>query len=301
MEMIRKALIEVLEEVNTKKTIKLPYSKEELKGIIFDKKIDDNKKEYYVIAKELNKVIHKINFTNISFDDVNVEKVDFSKMHCVKINPQKVYKKSLEYANVTGVKFITDDDKNSQTDLFENVRIRGTKFDRNKKIKLNPQTVFRKDLTESKLKGINFTGCSFDDVTLVNTDFTGSTGVIINPQTIKDKRLTGAKLYGVNLKGNSFDNAKINHADFTGSIGARINPNTINNVWYKSSISKFVDSDSTGLNCTNCTDAILTCLPNPDVVIERAIFNEENLKKIYEEQEKELEKNKEKIKELIFK
>ena len=95
MEIIRKSIIEVLEEIDVNKPIKLPYSKNELKEIIFDKKTDDDRNEYYVIASEIKKIIHKINLINLSFDDVNVKKIDFSKMHGVNINPQKVYKKSL--------------------------------------------------------------------------------------------------------------------------------------------------------------------------------------------------------------
>lgn len=295
MEIIRKSIIEVLEEVDIKETIKLPYSKNELKGIIFDKKIDDNRNEYYVIAREIIKVISQINLINVSFDDVRVENVDFSKMHGVKINPQKVYKKNLEGADLTGVKFISDKKKSSEIDLFQGVSIRGAKFGKNQKIKINPQTIYQKDLTKTKLNGIDFTDCSFDEVILTGTDFTGTKGVKINPQTVKYKRLTSAKLFGVDFTGYSFDEAKINYANFTGSIGAVINPNTIDNIEFR--IGGDLTSNTTGFFNTNCKDAILTDLPNSDIITDCAIFNEDNLRQLREEKEY----HKEKIKALILK
>lgn len=293
MEMIRRAIIEVLEENEIEKPIILHYSKEELKDIIFDKEIVDNRKKCYVIAKEINKVIHKINFINISFDDVNVERFDFSKMTGVKINPQKVYKKSLQYANLSGVEFISGKGKNSRIDMFEGVNIRGVKFEGNKNIRINPQTIYQKDLTETKLNGIDFTDCSFDDVTVVNADFTGATGVKINPQIIKNKQLTKAKLFGVDFTGYSFDNAIINYTDFTGSIGAIINPNKINNIEFR--IGGELTSNTTGFYNTNCIDVILTDIPNPDIIVDGALFNDDNINQLKEEKEK----HKEKIKTLI--
>lgn len=293
MKIVRNALLEVLEGVEVETPVLLSYSKEELKEIFFDKKVDNNNKEYYVIAKELNKIIHKIDFANISFDDVKVEKVDFSNMTGVKINPQKVYKKSLAYANLSNVEFITDEVEISSTDLFNEVDIHGAKFENNNDVKVDPQTVFKKDLTKAKLTGIDFTNCSFDDVILVGTDFTGTTGVKINPQTIKDKQLTEAKLFGVDFTGCSFDNAKINYADFTRSIGAKINPNKINNDGFR--VDGKLIKESTGFNHTNCIDVILTDIPNPDVITEGAIFNEDNINALKEEKERQ----KEKIKSLI--
>lgn len=206
----------------------------------------------------------------------------------IKINPQKVYKKSLAYANLSNVEFIFDELECSLTELFKGVDIRGAKFENNSNVKIDPQTVFNKDLTNTKLNGIDLTNCSFDDVILVGTDFTGTVGAKINPQTIKWKKLTEAKLFGVDFTGYSFDGVKLNFTDFTGSIGARINPNKIANCGFR--VDGYLIRESTGLNHTNCMDAILTDIPNSDIIIEGAIFNEDNINALKEEKERQKEK-----------
>lgn len=295
MEIIRRTLLEIIDEFEVNEPILLPYSNEELKEIIFDKKIEDCRREYYVIAKELRKIIHKINFSNISFDNVNIEKLDLSNIKGVKINPQTVYKKSLAHANLTYAQFISNEIDVDSCDLFKGVDIRGTRFGNNNKIIINPQIILGKDLTKTKLAGIDFTDTSFDGVIIVGTDFTGTTGVKINPQTVKNKQLTDAVLCNVDFTGYSFDDSKINHADFTGSIGARINPNKISNLG--SRVDGMLTHNSTGFNHTNCIDVILTDLPNSDIIRDGATFNEDNLRQLREEKQY----HKEKIKSLIFK
>jgi len=283
MEIIRKSLLEVLEEIELNEPILLPYSTEELREIIFNRENKDSKKEYYVIAKELRKILHKIDFSNICFDNVNIEKLDLSKLKGVKINPQKVYKKSLYEANLTNAQFISDEIDVESPDLFKGVDIRGTTFGNNNKIAINPHIILGKDLTETKLNGIDFTNCSFDGTIIVRTDFTGTIGVKINPQTVNDKRLTGSILCNVDFSGFSFDETKINHANFTGSIGARINPNKISNLGFR--IDGMLTYDSTGFNHTTCIDATLTDLPNSDIIKDGAKFNEDNLKQLKKENE----------------
>lgn len=58
-------------------------------------------------------------------------------------------------------------------------------------IRINPQTIYYKQLGAAKCKGVEFIG-SFDEVLVVNTDFTGSRGAKINPQIIQSKDLSGA-------------------------------------------------------------------------------------------------------------
>ena len=283
MEIIRKSILEVLGENEVIEPILLPYSTEELREIIFNRENKDSKKEYYVIAKELRNIIHKIDFTNISFDNVNIEKLDLSKLKGVKINPQKVYKKSLYEANLTNAQFISYEIDVESPDLFKGVDIRGTTFGNNNKIAINPHIILGKDLTKTKLRGLDFTDVSFDGVIIVGTDFTGTTGVKINPQTVKHKHLTAAILCNVDFTGFSFDNTRINHANFTGSIGARINPNKVDNGGFR--VDGMLTYNSTGFNGTNCKDAILTDLPNSDIIIDGAKFNEDNLKQLKEENE----------------
>lgn len=94
-----------------------------------------------------------------------------------------------------------------------------------KGVKLNPQTVYAKDLTKAKCKGVLFTG-PFDDVCIVRTSFKGSKGARVNPQTIKDKDLRKTKCADVKFIG-PFNDVKISGTDFESSTCARINPQKI--------------------------------------------------------------------------
>ncbi len=82
-------------------------------------------------------------------------------------------------------------------------------------IKINPQTIFCKNLNGAICSGVEFIG-PFDDVKVFKTNFTGSIGAKINPQTISCRNLSGAICNGVEFIG-SFDGVKTSGTDFTGS------------------------------------------------------------------------------------
>lgn len=104
---------------------------------------------------------------------------------------------------------------------FNDVYLRLCNFEGLKGIKINPQVVYKKDLSNCKFNGVTFAG-SFDGTICSNADFTGSTGVIINPQKIANKNLCKSKLSGVKFIG-KFNDVLVMNADFTGSEGAIIN------------------------------------------------------------------------------
>ena len=95
-------------------------------------------------------------------------------------------------------------------------------------IKLDPHSIYNKDLSNSKCKGVNFIGFAgylpvkFDDVDVSGTDFTGSKGAKINPQTIANKSLENTNCCDVEFIGTgeeepSFENVNINGTIFEGS------------------------------------------------------------------------------------
>ena len=92
-------------------------------------------------------------------------------------------------------------------------------------ISINPQTIYKKDLSNAICQGVKFIGL-FDGVDISGANFTGSKGAKINPQTIFVKDLERTKCTDVEFIG-PFDDAKISGANFTGSKGAKINPQTI--------------------------------------------------------------------------
>ena len=114
---------------------------------------------------------------------------------------------------------------------FDGVNISGTDFTGSKGVRINPQTIYAKNLSNAICQGVKFIGL-FDGVNISGANFTGSKGAKINPQTIFVKDLERTKCTDVEFIG-PFDDAKISGADFTGSKGAMIDPQTIydKNLW----------------------------------------------------------------------
>ena len=108
---------------------------------------------------------------------------------------------------------------------FANFYCKSFNFMGLKGVKINPQTIYDKDLTKAKCKGVLFTG-PFDDVFVARTSFKGSKGVRINPQTVKYKDLRKTKCADVKFIG-PFNDVKVSGTDFESSTCARINPQTI--------------------------------------------------------------------------
>lgn len=181
----RHAIAEVLSDVKTDRPIVLPFSKEEVIKLLFDKKIDKNGKKYYEINKTMDNVKNKIDFSDVPFDDVKVSSKDFTGTKGVKINPQTIYQKDLSGTILNGVEIIGQNSIN-KVDIFEGVSLAHTNFKGSSGAHMNPQTIKNKALTGSNLSGIDFTGCSFDGVNIRGANFAGSIGVKINPFLVSE-------------------------------------------------------------------------------------------------------------------
>ena len=152
---LRKILIEELTDYDGEKTILLPFSNKLLRKIFF------NEHEF---APEVKSIIYKIDFSNISFKGFNAYGYDFSKLHGVKINPQKILEKDLTNSDCEGVTFIGP---------FDGVKVRGTSFKGSKGAKIDPQIVYNKDFSYSDCYDVEFIG-SFDGVILHEANLKGS-------------------------------------------------------------------------------------------------------------------------------
>ncbi len=164
---------------------------------------------------------------------------------------------------------------------FEGVFLRGIDLSKTYGIKFNPQLIYNKDLSGTKLnENIEIIGNErmnqidlFEGVCIKGTEFNGCKNVIINPQTIAEKEFSDASLKGVRFNG-SFDGVKLWKTNFSGSIGAQIDPKTVRHLDY----------------CVS-TDAILLDLP-----AERGGYGAKN----YNELLKKRDEYKEAFKELIL-
>ena len=198
--MVRKVLYERLLKLGSKikEPIKLDIEKELLEAILFDKQENGGKKFAHRFDEEFehpfDKIIYKIDLTDVSFDGVYVGSIDFTGSKGVKINPQTIKNKVLFGTKLSGVEIIGP---------FDGVDIRTTDFTGSRGAKINPQTVKSKRLCGTELCDTEIIG-SFAGVDITGTDFTGSKGAKLDPQTVKNRNLDGTTLRDVKIEG-SFD------------------------------------------------------------------------------------------------
>jgi len=181
----RLAICRALNTIYKEKPILLPYPQEELIELIFDQKKDENGSIYYEFNSTIYSIISKIDFSNVPFDNVKLAGYDLSRSYGIKFNPQTIYDKDLRGTFLcTQVEVIGNNEQN-QKDLFEGVKIEGTKFKDCQNVIINPQTVFFKNFAHTALQGVDFSGFSFDGADVYLASFAGSKGAKINPNTVK--------------------------------------------------------------------------------------------------------------------
>ena len=205
---IRRVLIEELskyKESGLKEYITLDIDKEILHDILF-------KDHKFAIPNDLWKLL---DLSNVSFDGICVEYIDFTKSKGAVIDPQTVWNKDLTGTKLADVKI---------EGSFDGVYVYGADFTGSDGAVIDPQKVKYRSLYETKLTDVKIEG-TFDDVYVVKTDFIGSNGAIIDPQTVYDKSLYETKLTDVEIKG-SLDGVEVERADFTGSSGAKMDIDT---------------------------------------------------------------------------
>ena len=104
---------------------------------------------------------------------------------------------------------------------FENQDITFIDF-KNTNAKIDPQTIYEKDLQNTKLAG-DFKDKSFDGTYICGTDFSGATNVHINPQTIKYKKIINSNVKNVDFDKNSFDGVEIENTNIEDSLNCELN------------------------------------------------------------------------------
>ncbi len=182
----RKAIYNVLYNVTPESPILLPYSKEEMIELFFDEVEDKEGNKYYKFNPTMLRLLKKIDCRNLPFDNVKLSGVKLLETHNICFNPQNIYQKDLSQSEFDENITIIGNEEMNQKDLFEGVKINATRFNGCKNVRINPQTVFEKDFSHSALKGVDFTGFSFDGCSLWETNFKGSIGAKINPNKVKN-------------------------------------------------------------------------------------------------------------------
>lgn len=190
--MLRKNLIEELKNLDDGMIVSLTdkYDSDILELILFSGY--DGYDRYYPSIDEYgnrakckkfalpNEILRKIDFSNVSFDNFDAKGYDFTGLHLVNLNPQKVYNKNFENSILSGVCF---------TDSFDGCKIGETDFTGSIGAKIDPDKIY---YIYSRVFGkeIWMPYCKFDGVTFTKIiklkaghingcDFTGSIGAKI--------------------------------------------------------------------------------------------------------------------------
>lgn len=109
---------------------------------------------------------------------------------------------------------------------MDKVRIAGKDLSRYSNIKINPQTIHNKDLSNTICKGVEFTGV-FDGVDITRANLNDSINACVNPQTVRNRDLTYGSFKGVKFVG-PFTGCFIMGANFEGSLGGNIDVSQVN-------------------------------------------------------------------------
>ena len=150
-------------------------------------------------------------------------KYDFDRP--VKLNVRSDILKQVLFLNIGYYVFISDlEDVYKKIDWsnisMEKVRVAGRDLSRYTNMKINPQTIHNKDLSNTICKGVEFIGL-FDGVDITRANLSDSIDATINPQTVKNRDFTYGSFKGVRFI-DTFDGCIIMGANFTGSINCRI-------------------------------------------------------------------------------
>ena len=138
---LKKEIIKKLSELEDGALLNLSNiscSKQILSTLIF--RYRGGKKEFH---PDFEKYIEKIDFNGIDFSHFNCIGINFERLTGVKIDPQSIYKRSLEHAKCKGVTFIGS---------FDNVRITNTDFTGSKNARIDPCKVQDRNLENSIYK-----------------------------------------------------------------------------------------------------------------------------------------------------
>ena len=259
---IRKIFIEELINYEGKPILFDKISRHVLDKIIFDYHTEGNE-VYKTISKEILDIASKIDFLNVSFDNADVQSMDFENFHNVRINPQTVYKKDLSYGYFKNVRFIG---------RFDNVDIECATFENNKGLYINPETIKDKNMSGASLNSAVITG-GFKGVDITHVDFAGSTSAIIDVSKIKNRDLSFVKLKDAYVKG-TFREVELYGTDFRGAKSLygdyiKINPQVVKDKTIYICILE-------GVEFTGLFDGV-TCVANNFAGSKGAIINPQNI------------------------
>lgn len=315
----RKILVEELRDWNGDR-IRLPYedNKEILRQILFDK----DEKGYF-LTPDLAEIFSKIDFRNVSFDNVNISSIDYSDLGGVCINLKKIATPDMSNSNFKGVIFDGTPDGE--------ITITGTSFEGSKGMVVDTTRVIKKQFGHDfyhDLTYVNFARVIFKN-NLVNCAITGSSfknsnRAVVIPQQMYDdfscvnfantifqgelyyntivgasfEGSQGVKITSKSIKKNTqgkYDLTNVNFADVTFQVVLDENY-IINGTSFKNSKGAVINFDSMPVgNYENCDFTNLRFVGNIDFVddpkIRRAVGAQDDFSEKFRQKIKTLKNN----------
>ncbi len=197
---IQKQLLLRLQSYEEEKPLKLEFSLEEFRTILFD--VADP--SLLILPDDL---ASKIDFTGFDWALKDVSNRDFSKYVGVKIDPQTVYLKKLTNSNFAGVIF-----KGS----FEYCHVNKSKFKGSINTVINPQKILYKNLTNCDFEDVIFTD-NFSMCDIQGSSFKGSTNAIIYTDKVPANNLSNCNFEDAKIIG-SLNNCITYKSKFQGCL-----------------------------------------------------------------------------------
>ena len=157
--------------------------------------LDTDKKLLHDILFEMGKIAipnnlwKLIDLSNVLFDGVDVQYIDFTGSKGAVINPQEIYEKSLWYTILTDVKILGS---------LDNVNVVGANFTGSSGAVINPQKIYGKSLCGTKLTDVKISG-SLGGVNVSGADFTGSSGAKMTADEAEKTKELGTNLTDVEI------------------------------------------------------------------------------------------------------
>lgn len=219
-------LLDRLKEYND---IKLIFSNDFLETLYLNNIEKDGNKYSEIINLEMPENRHKknlleyIDFENFTYQNLYLDQksIDFLKKYNIVLDLDCIYNKDISDLTINGMTI---------EGCFDGFKIKGCKITSNEglsgnTIKLNPQKVLDKDLSNCEIVNVRFTD-NFDDCIISSITLKDNMNTFINPGKIRDKDLSGCTIKDATFTDN-FDGCDISFISLKNNNGVIINPQLI--------------------------------------------------------------------------
>lgn len=224
-----KFFVILLDRLKKYNDIKLIFSNDFLETLYLNNIEKDGNKYSEIINLEMPENRHKknlleyIDFENFTYQNLYLDQksIDFLKKYNIVLDLDCIYNKDISDLTINGMTI---------EGCFDGFKIKGCKITSNEglsgnTIKLNPQKVLDKDLSNCEIVNVRFTD-NFDDCIISSITLKDNMNTFINPGKIRDKNLSGCTIKDATFTDN-FDGCDVSFISLKNNNGVIINPQLI--------------------------------------------------------------------------